>query len=224
MILFFVTSCVYAKNFEIGGSISTSSISWNYLNWAIPQEQNLQISLYGLEFRMRLLDSIPIGSGLYFQYGTQNVLTWREPIPITIDNLDFTHMNTRKDISILSIKIPVYYSFTLSDFLRINPGINFGWNKFKFENSSEMILSSGVKWTEANDLVVLENYFIEPFIECDIRLLSYVSILLGCSYRQTEYAVNSVRKTSALDLKFYTERYEFDLSGFYYNAAIRIIL
>lgn len=154
-ILFVLNSLVYSQQYKIGiWSSLNSSLLENFLNLAIRKPTQNHIYLFGFDLRAKILESIPIYSGISFQFGQKNIFSWNEPFNTSIDNLELSHVKINREITLLYFKIPVLYTIHLSKNVQLNSVFCFGWNQLKLNNTSDMILVSGTKFTDADDQVI----------------------------------------------------------------------
>ncbi|WP_457617825.1 hypothetical protein [Lutibacter sp.] len=221
-ILIFCTSILYAQQYRIGlNSSITTSISENNLNLINYKPDTQYMYFYSADFRIKILKKYNFFSGINFQFGNKTIGKGFLYINYTLNNLDIDYVTTKRDINILFFKIPLIYSMPLNEFVKVNLGLYLGWTQFKLDNKGSIILKSGEKYTEINDIIYKDKFFIEPLLELDVKLIPFFNFNFEITYKRIEYLFNT-DLPDFYNLNFATEKFKYKLNGLYYSIGLYI--
>jgi len=221
LLISFLYGSLFSQNISIGiQSTLNTVLTEDFLNLAQSWPEKTEYNIAGFEVRIAPLPEIHIYTGINFQYGKKDAFSWVEGFNLTVDNIEFSYINTKRNISVYLIKIPVIYSIQINQSVNFNFGLYFGWNEFILNNKGDLILDTGEKYTEATDKVRKTKYFTEPTIELDVQLISCLNFLFNASYKNLEYEITSQRKVENLTLRFYTEKYKYYFSKIYFTVGL----
>lgn len=225
-ILIIFTSTLIGQDFKISINTSvTTTLSEDIRNAVNYKPVDQHIYFYRADLRFRLLEKIPIYSGISFQFGNKSVSKGLTFLPFSINNVDIEYIQTKREISLSILKIPVIYSFSLNEFVNLYPGFYAGWGQFKLNNKGNLLSDNGDKYSQINDSVIKDKLFLEPLLGLDVIVYQNIYFNFEVSYKNIEHSINSDFEDMEVDIgiiDFATEKYKYKISGFFYTFGLGI--
>lgn len=144
---------------------------------------------YGLDFRLKPLNSYEIFTGLIFQYCSDNLLNYLpEPNPESHPNS--TSIGARRDIEMIIIEIPLFYKiFSYSNITSFG-GIKLGLvnlevvDKLNFHDGTDASYIEGISET-------LEDweFTFSPLVEVQYALPYSMALHVSIEYKMLDYSI-----------------------------------
>jgi len=226
VILIIFTSTLFAQDIKISiNSSLTTTLSEDIRNAVNYKPADQYIYFYGADFRVQPFEEIPVLTGLNYQYGNKAISRGLIYLPASIKDIHIEYVRTRREVSLSILKIPLAYSFSLSELVRLNPGFYIGWEKFELKNNGDLITDTGDKYTQINDNVIKERFFIEPSLELTVILFNNFNFNFEVSYKSFEHSIDSDFENMEVNtgiVDFATEKYKYKIKGFFFTVGIGI--
>ena len=226
VILIIFTSTLFTQDIKISiNSSLTTTLSEDIRNAVNYKPADQYIYFYGADFRVQPFEEIPVLTGLNYQYGNKAISRGLIYLPASIKDIHIEYVRTRREVSLSILKIPLAYSFSLSELVRLNPGFYIGWEKFELKNNGDLITDTGDKYTQINDNVIKERFFIEPSLELTVILFKNINFNFEVSYKSFEYSIDSDFENMEVNtgiVDFATEKYKYKIKGLFFTVGIGI--
>jgi len=220
------TSYLFSQQFKIGlNSSLTTSFSEDVLKGIGYEPKDQYIYLYGVNLKFQPFENIPLNSGLIFNFGNKLVSENLQYLGgFSINNTEIAYIIAKHEVSLFVLKIPLYYSISLNEFVNLCPGFYSGWSQLRLNNIGSLISERDVKHSEIKDKNLKEKYFIEPFLELEVFLNKYFLLNFGISYKSMTYYINTKFEIDEVNVIFPIEQYKYKINGLFYTFALNICI
>ena len=226
VILIIFISTLFGQDLKISiYSSLTTTLSEDIRNAVNYKPIDQYIYFYGADFRLQPFEAIPLYTGFNYQYGNKLVSNGVIYLSFSIKDIYIEYIRTKREVSLSIFKIPLAYSFSLSEFVSLNPGFYVGWEKFELKNSGDLITDTGDKYDHINDNVIKERIFIEPSLELAVILYKNINFNFEVSYKNFEHSIDSDFENMEVRnriIDFATEKYKYKIKGFFFTVGLGI--
>jgi hypothetical protein len=159
----------------------------------VPKEDKWNNLLnYGIEFRYKVLQNLPILIGLRFTYGRRNLY-----------NMETSGSSFKEDISILKTSIPIIYQIGLSQKFRFNIILSVGSSRTQVET---IAYRYGIRYnpdgtqTRISDKLLDEHFtnnsfYYSPSGELQIKITNKISFIMSIMYESFQLETDTFQGT-----------------------------